>query len=136
MKKWVLLLTAVVFLAGLVACGGESDGKYADAKTVIRDMIDTFDKLGDEIGDADDGKSIATAIETFVDKMKGLREKMEEMEEKYPELKGSDVPEDFKDLMKELTVASNKLRLVIQKAQKFATEPDVMNAIGKLAQLQ
>ncbi len=138
MKRMVLVLTVGVFLAGLIACGGgENGGKYADAKTAIRDMIDAFENLSDEIGDANDGKSIAAAIDGFVEKMTGLQERMKELEEKYPEFKDKgNVPEELKDLMKELGVATNKMRLVMQKAQKFATDSDVMNAIGKLAQFQ
>lgn len=133
MKKLVLLLTVVVFLAGVVACGG--GGKYDDAKAVMNDMIDAFNGFGDAMDKANDGKAVAAAIEDFADKMAALKPKIDEMQKKYPDFK-SQPPEELKELVEKVGEASQKMSAAMMKIGQYATDPDVQKVMPKLQNIK
>lgn len=129
MKKLVLILTVVVFLVGMIACGGGE--KYGDVKAVMNDLADAFDGFGIAMEKAEDGKAVVAAINDFADKMKTLQPKMEEIKKKYPDLKGQ-TPEELKEVMKKMEEAGQKLGTAMGKIMQFATDPAVMEAQKKL----
>jgi TolA-binding protein len=135
MKNLVMVVTVCLFFVGLIACGG--GGKYADAREATEEMIDLMNDFADSLEKAEDGKTVVAAIEKFVDKFQAAQKKMEELSKKYPEFKGQEnSPEELKDLMPRLEEASNKMGSVMMKIAKFASDPEVAKALGKLQQVK
>ncbi len=133
MKKLVLCLTVVVFLVGLVACGG--GGEYAEAKEVMEDMIGAFDGFGTAMEKANDAKAVAAALNDFLAKMEDLKPKMDELEKKYPNLK-NEPPEELKDLMPKMDEAGKKMMGAMMKIGQYAADPEVAKAMEKLQKMR
>jgi hypothetical protein len=135
MKKLVLFATLGLFLLGIAACGG--GGKYADAREAMEEMIVVFDDFGAAMEKADDGKTVAAAIEEFADKMEAMKGKMEELEKKYPELKDQkNVPEELKDLMPKVEEATKKMIGAMGKIMQYASDPEVAKLMERLQGLR
>lgn len=137
MKKLILFVTLGLFLLGFVACGGAGGGKYADAKEVMEEMVDLMDDFSAAMDKANDGKAVAAALEGFIDRMKSLKEKADELEKKYPELKDKEnIPEELKDLMPKLEEAGKKMGASMMKIMQYASDPAVAELMPKLQELK
>lgn len=126
-----MVVTVCLFLVGLIACGG--GGKYADAKAAMEEMTDLMDEFGNSLEKANDGKTVAAAIEKFTDRFQNVQKKMEELSKKYPDLKDQkDIPEELKETMTKLDAASQKMGTMMAKIFQFASDPEVAKAFEKM----
>ena len=127
-KKWTVLLTAAVFMIGLTACGG-GGGKYADLKPVIKKYNSQVEKFIGAMDKADSAEKVAAALTDFADVMKGLKDSMQKMEEKYPELKNmSDPPVELGEDAQKMQELAMKMGPAMMKAMKYADDPAVQKA--------
>lgn len=132
MKKLFTLLTILVFLSMMFACGG---GKYADAKKVMGKFISITNDFASDMEKADDADSTAAAINAYADGMSALSPEMKKIQEKYPEIKDQkNPPEELKELAGQMEEIMPKMMAAMMKAAKYSQEPAVMEAQKKLQQ--
>lgn len=133
MKKLVLFAALGLFLLGFAACGGQ----YADAKETMQESIDLMNNFSDAMEKADDGKAVAAALEDYIDGMKSMTAKMEELSKKYPELNDKDkTPEELKDLMAKGEEASQRMSGAMMKIIQYASDPEVAKLMPKLQEMR
>ena len=102
-NKFLVVLCAIVFIAGLTACGG-GGGKYADLKPVVKKFNSNTEKFIAAMENADSAEKVAAALTDFSKVMAGLRDEMKKMEEKYPELEDmSEPPPELEEDGKKIT---------------------------------
>lgn len=131
MKKFVSLSTIAVFVIVLFACGG--GGKYGDAKKAMENFISATEDFVAALENADDGKTVAAAINSYADVMKDVGAEMKALTEKYPELKDQkNPPEELKDVAKKMEEVMPKMMGAMMKLAKYAEDPDVMAAQKKM----
>ena len=132
MKKLFTLLTILIFLSMMFACGG---GKYADAKKVMGKFISITNDFASDMEKADDADSTAAAINAYAHEMEHLSADMQKIQEKYPEIKDQqNPPEELKELAGQMEEIMPKMMAAMMKAAKYAQEPAVMEAQKKLQQ--
>jgi hypothetical protein len=128
--KWMIVLCVVVFIFGTIACGG---GKYADAKKVIAKSNKVLEGFLGEMDKADNAEAVAAAITGFTNEMEKIAPEMKKLEEKHPELKGSQgIPPELGEEGKKMMELWGKFASVMMKIQQFADDPEVQKAQEKL----
>jgi hypothetical protein len=128
--KWMCVLCAVVFIFGTIACGG---GKYADAKKVVAKSNKVLEGFLGKMDTADNAKDVATALTGFTSEMEKIVPELKKLEEKYPELKGSQsVPEELGEEGKKMMELWGKFASVMMKIEQYADDSEVQKAKEKL----
>lgn len=126
-QKYLNILTAVLLVVGLVACGG--GGKYADAKKALQENNTAMEKFVDDVEKAEDGTQVAAALTTFTLAMQGAKAQFEKLEEKYPEFKGLDnPPAELKPEADKLETLTKKMSTAMMKVTQFMNDPAVKRA--------
>ncbi len=135
MKNLVRCLMVGVLLAGLAACGG--GGKYAEVRDTAEDMIDAMNSFGDTMANADDGNEVADAVSDFVDEFEGIKEKITELEKKFPDVNiKNNLPEELKDLEPKIKESMMKMIGGLMKIEQFKRDPEVKKVKDKLRKLK
>jgi hypothetical protein len=130
--RWIVVLTAVVFALGTIACGG-GGGKYADAKKAIANSNKILEDFFAEFDKADDAKSVAAALNGFVDDMEQVVPELRDLEKKYPEIGGGQsVPEELGEEGKKMMELWGKFGSIMMKIQQFGDDPEVKKAQERL----
>jgi hypothetical protein len=128
--KWMIGLCVVVFIFGSIACGG---GKYADAKKTVAKSNKALEGFLGKMDEVDNAKDVAAALTGFAIEMEKIVPEMKKLEEKYPELKGSQgVPEELGEEGKKMMELWGKFASVMMKIQQYGDDPDVQKAQEKL----
>jgi hypothetical protein len=131
MKKLLSFSTLAIFVLMLFACGG--GGKYADAKKAMENFISATEDFVADLEKADDGKSVAVAINSYAEVMKDVGAEMKALAEKYPEIKDQkNPPEELKAVVKKMEEVMPKMMGAMMKLAKYAEDPDVMAAQKKM----
>ena len=132
MKKYVALLSVVVFLSMLLACGG---GKYADAKKVIEKWMGATTDFVADLDNVKDAAGAAAAINAYADTMKALAPEMKKIQEKYPEMKDQkNPPEELKEIVAQMEEVMPKMMSAMMKLTQYAQDPAVQEAQKKLGE--
>jgi len=128
--KWMIVFCVVVFIFGTISCGG---GKYADAKKAVAKSNKTLAGFLEKMDKADNAKDVAAAVTGFASEMEKIVPEMRKLEEKFPELKGSQgVPEELGEEGKKMMELWGKFASVMIKIQQYADDPEVQKAQEKL----
>jgi hypothetical protein len=128
-SRLAVVLCAVVFIAGLTACGG-GGGKYADLKPVVKKFNSNTEKFIAAMESADSAEKVASALTDFAKIMAGLKTDMEKMEEKYPELKDmSDPPPELEEDGAKMQELMMKMGTVMMKAMEYQDDEAVKAAM-------
>jgi len=128
--KWMIGLCVVVFIFGSIACGG---GKYADAKKTVAKSNKALEAFLGKMDKIDNAKDVAAALTGFTSEMEKIMPEMKKLEEKYPELKGSQgVPEELGEEGKKMMELWGKFASVMMKIQQYGDDPEVQKAQEKL----
>ena len=134
-NKWMALASAVLFIAGFIACGG-GGGKYADAKKVMEESLQTMQDFIGAVEKADSAPEVAAALNAFTKKMNELKPKVMELETKYPELKDeTTAPEELKPLMKGMEEFGQRFMGVMMKIAQYESDPEVKKAMEGMDQI-
>lgn len=134
MKKIMLSLMVGVLLVSLAACG--SGGKYGEVRDTMVDMMDVMNSFGDAVASAKDGEDVADAVSDFVDEFVGIKEKIKELEDKFPDFDlGKRLPEELKDLKPKIEASIMKLFGALMKVEKFKRDPELKKIEDKLEKL-
>ena len=128
--KWMIVLCVVVFIFGAIACGG---GKYADAKKAVAKSNKALEGFLGKMDKVDNAKDVAAALTGFTNEMEKIVPEMKKLEEKYPELKGSQsIPEELGEEGKKMMELWGKFASVMMKIQQYGDDPEVQKAQEKL----
>jgi hypothetical protein len=134
-SKCAAVLCAVVFIAGLTACGG-GGGKYADLKPVVKKFNSNTEKFIAAMDEADSAEKVAAAMTDFAKIMTDIKAEMEKMEEKYPELKDmSDPPPELAEEGQKMQELSMKLGSVMMKAMQYQDDEAVKTALEEFQKI-
>ncbi len=126
MKKLLLVSLLGIFILGLIACGG------GDAKSVLRDYINSMKSFSEDMNSADSAGEVTKALNDFSDNMESIIPKMKTLSDKYPELKKmsskGNLPEEFKEFETEMQEVATKMMGAFMKMGKYASDPKVAEA--------
>lgn len=132
MKKYIALISVVIFLSMLLACGG---GKYADAKKVMEKWVGTTNEFIADMDNVTDAAGAAAAINTYADSMKAMAADMKKIQEKYPEIKDEkNPPEELKEIAAQMEEVMPKMMGAMMKLAQYSQDPAVMEAQKKLGE--
>jgi len=124
--KWIVLLCAVVFIAGTMACGG---GKYADAKKVMEKSNKVMEDFLGGMEKAENAKEVAAALTDFTKAMQKITSEMKKLEEKYPELSNrQSPPPELGEIGQKMIELWSKFPSVMMKIQQYSDDPEVQKA--------
>lgn len=130
MKKIIL---GTLFVALLLAgCGG---GKYSEVENVFNQMITATENFGNSFKSADassDAKAVAQALGTYAETISKLQPKLAELQKKFPELAGSDMPKELEALQKKLETKTAEFTQVFANMAKYMMDTEVMKAMEKM----
>jgi len=127
-SKWISLLSLIVFMSGLLACGG--GGKYSDLLPLVKKFNQETEKFISEMDKADSAKKVASALTNYNKVMNELKPKMEKIQEKYPELKTmSDPPPELGEEGTKMSEMMMKMGTVMMKTMQYADDPEVKKAM-------
>ena len=134
MKNTAITMSLILFTFSLliIGCGG----KYSDAIALNEEYINIVEDYIADLDKADDAKAAAKAINNFSDKLEKIWPKMQELSEKYPELKDqSAVPEEMKETQKKAEEVGAKMGAAMMKVMPYMQDPEVQKAQKRLGQI-
>jgi len=89
--------------------------EYSEVKKIDEEYIALMEDYVDEIEKVENAKDAAIAINWFTDSMKKLLPRMQEIAEKYPEIKDlTNLPKDLKENHKRMQEAGRKMTEAIE----------------------
>lgn len=128
MKKIVLYSVLVLFLSGMVACGGGSD-----AENVFDEYLGAIDGLAGDVDKAANADDVVKAIESFAEKMTALGPKMKKASEEMAEkAQGGKMPKEMEGMMKKGMEVAEKMRTIQEKLAKYSADTKVQEAMKKM----
>jgi len=135
--KHTKLKIAVLVLIGIVLVGGmagaqekqQQTGKYADFKSVMREMIDATYNYIEEMEAAESAEEVASAIEKFALAMKELEPRMDAMDEKYPDISDAEFPAELAEIMEEYGEMMVSMEAAMMKMFEYMMDPVVQEAM-------
>ena len=133
MKKKILALSLIAFFL-TAGCGV---GKYADARSVLTKMVNAMEEYTTSMESADTTTAVASANNTFSDKMEKIIPKWDAIMEKYPEIVSETPPDELSDLVdrfKKVSEAffSNALSKALQYANDYVDDAETQEAFKRL----
>jgi len=132
-KKWMAMATCLfVALVLVTGCGG----KYDDVKKVNAEYVGMVEDYIADLDKADNKDDVVAAMDAFTADLEVLWPKMRALAEKYPELENEDeLPEDLKETQKATEEVSAKMAGSFAKIMQYMSDPDVMAAQQRMAQI-
>lgn len=131
MKKLLLYSVLVLFLGGLVACGGGG----SDAEAVMDEYIGAIDGLAKDVEKADNADGIVTAIDTFSNKMTALMPKMKKAgEDMAKNAQSGKMTKEMEEMAKKSMTIMAKMKSIQEKIAKYSSDPKVQEAQKKMAE--
>ena len=113
----------ILFLT--IGCGD----KYSAANKMNERFIDLMELYVEDLNKADNAKEVAKAMNRYADSLEDLWPKMQELSEKYPELRDKDnPPEELKESQKRAEEVSRKMAGAMMKTMPYMRDPEVQKA--------
>jgi hypothetical protein len=132
---FVCLLVGSLFSNSMASFGFRSpslDEKYEDAKMVLTDLAFVIEAFVENMNEADRPEDVAKVLDTFSDTMIELVPKINEIREKYPELKKEDThPEELKPLLQRIDKDFQEMIKAYAKVKENMENPAVQEADAK-----
>ncbi len=132
---FIFLLIGLLFSSGIHSFGYKNtlqDEKYEDAKLVLTDLAVLIEAFVENMNQVDQPKDVAKVLNTFSDSMKELVPKINEIREKYPELKTEDThPEELKPLLQRIDKDFQDMMKAYAKVKGHMEDPAVKEADAK-----
>ncbi len=125
MKKIFLMFVAgAVLFAGLVY-----GGKYEEAVPLMDEMAKGFGQFVNALEKAGSADAVAAALNGYSDCITKISPKIEELFQKFPELKKDEsTPEELKPFKDKMDKLSQKLAGLLAKMQQYMQAPVVEKA--------
>jgi len=119
---YLLLIGLFVLMSGCAS-------KYGDVIAVNKEFVEAMEEYISATGEADSGKDIANAINTYAAKIEKLAPELKQAVHKYPELKDdTKVPEELKDLQDQMEGLEEKMKKSFMNMMKYMMDPEVQAA--------
>lgn len=128
MKRIALILITITLVAGSVF----GVDKYADLKKTLREAIETVDTFVDDLNSADTSSQVADAIDKYAADMEVLEPRLEEIEEKYPEITNTHYPEELAEVMVEYSDLGSKMEQAMSVLMEHMMDPEVQEAMERM----
>ncbi len=128
-----MILTVIgIILAAMLACSG--GGQYEDLIKTMESTAKVMETLIEEMDQAEDGETVASALNRFADELAVLQPKMVELLKKYPELQNPEnLPPEIREIVSRVeTFEREKLTGVFMKSTRYSKDPEVARAMQKI----
>lgn len=141
----VLLLALCLFLCFSIACkkGGEVKAteqpvdKYAAIKETVTQYVTLLGACAKEVEMATEAGAIAAALNKMNDGMLTVAPKIKSLGTQFPELNDpARIPADLKPFMEKMDTIHPVMMAAMQKANSFASDPIVQQALGRFGEIQ
>jgi len=128
-----MALTVVVGGAPVYA---QEETKYTDAKQVLESLAESLEKFVSDMAAAETADPIAKALDTFTESMETLVPRINEIGDKYPEIKNEDThPEALKPLLGRVTSDFQQMMKAYAKVMENSEDPAVKQADDRYKQV-
>ena len=89
MKRFIQVFFVLVLFVSLGSVGfaHAKQDKYDDVRKVLESLAEVLETFVENMNKAEDAATIAKVVDEFAEAMKGLVPKINEIREKYPDLK-------------------------------------------------
>lgn len=123
-KKLIIVVFVAIFLA---SCGG---GKYAEVKSVTKEMIAAYKAFNASVEEAEDEQAIIAAMNGLAESISVLKPKMKALQEKFPEIKSrKTMPDNIKEDYEQMREVQRVfMGLYDKKINEYLKDPAVKEA--------
>jgi hypothetical protein len=129
------LSLALAFAAGTPAYAQEGN-KYDDARQVLEILAESLEKFVADMTESETAEPIAKALNAFTASMQTLVPKINEIGDKYPEIKNEDThPEALKPLLARIDTDFRQMMKAYAKVIENSQDPAVKQADDKYKQV-
>ncbi len=131
MKRFALILFVLILGFGMInGCG---KGKYDDVIEYNDQFVSITKEYVNGLNNAENGKDVAKAMNNYADEFKKLIPKMNEVNQKFPELQNmKDLPKELIESQEEAQAVGMEFASSFMKTMKYAMEPEVAEAQKKM----
>lgn len=127
MTKKIIFSGLLFFIMSSMVCYAGS--KYGDAVKVNNEFFAIMEKFISALDKADNGGSVAKAMNGFAEGIDKITPKMKKVMEAHPELKDhTTMPEELKALQKKGEAIQKKFSHSFMKAMQYAQDAEVKKA--------
>ena len=132
MKPYRIFLMILIFLTILCLAPG-CGNKYSDVNKMNEKFVDLMESYVEDLNKSDNAKEVAKAINRYADSLEDLWPKMQQLSEKYPELKDNNsLPEELKASQKSAEEVGKKMAGAMMKIMPYMRDPEVQKAQQRL----
>lgn len=136
----VLLACSLIAICLGHGCGGreqtdagETSHQYADVEEFADQYVRLMGEYVAAMDQADSAQEVATAINRLADGVERLQPAMQEVLEKYPELKNDqDMPEELRKIESRMQEIFMKMQHTLEKVWPYMDDPNVQKAHARL----
>lgn len=130
MKRFLPALLGALILT---AAAAQTPASYDDIKQAFTDISTALDVLGQDVDQAQNATDTANAFLKFGAAVKVFKQAMTDLQAKHPELSGNtEPPEELKQAVADMQASFTKLPAILKKAEPYATDPAVQDAIDQM----
>lgn len=126
MKK--LLLIGIILL---LASGTVFAEEYEDFKSLLREVMELMDTFAEDLNNAENADEIVAAIEKYHEGIEPLKPRMDEMDEKYPDIDEHNHPEVLAEVMEEYAETVEKFSGAMAVLMEYMDNEEVVEAMEK-----
>jgi hypothetical protein len=128
-----VIFCAVVLTAGVVAQEAAPE-QYADIKQTFDMVTKAVDALEHDVDQAQNASDVAQGFTKFGQTMRAFKLAVVELQSKYPDMgaHGAAPPPDVNDSLTAMQASLGKIPAILKKAEPYATDPAVQEAIDKM----
>lgn len=130
----VLCVALVVTVSASAQAATPAPGQYDDIIQTFRAVSTAVDQLGRDVGQAQNAADVARAFTKFEKVMKVFKVAMEDLQMKYPDMgaHGSAPPADVNESLAAMQESLGKLPAILKKAEPYAADPAVQEAMDEI----
>ena len=127
MKRFALAVFGLILGFGMIiGCGG---GEYDEVIEYNDQFVSITKAYVNGLNTAENGKDVAKAMNKFADEFKKLVPKMNEVNQKFPELQQmKDLPKELIESQEEAQAVGMEFASSFMKTMQYAMEPEVAEA--------
>lgn len=128
----IIIVFLTVFAGS--SCTQRSD-KYSDVREYLKKSIAIQEEYLHGIENAQSAKDVASAMNIFAEKLKGINPIMKALMEKYPEIVSEkNIPSELNDIMEEQNRLAGKIHdAAMKNVSPFINSPEVVEATKNLS---
>jgi len=131
MQRCLGSMGMVILTVLVIACGG----KYDEAESTLNEYADAMEDYIGRMEKADSADAVVNAMQDFTEKMNALIPRLQEMNQKFPELASDrNAPKELETVSRRMGELSPKLQSAMMTAMPYMMDPQVQQAMTAQAQ--